>query len=92
MTTPRIGDTVHYRKAGTQTDLDSTDTFPDQCMAALVTATNGTATNLRVHEPNACVSFGVHDIPYDTESITVNGAHGRPVIEQYTPGTWHHIH
>lgn len=34
----------------------------------------------------------VGDTVHDRDSITMNEADGRHAIEQYAPGTWHHIH
>lgn len=91
MTTPRIGDTVHYRSHGSPVLNDGTQTYPDRCRAAIVTDTTDIPDIIIVCVLNPT---GIHHdkVRHDTESITVNGAHGRPVIEQYTPGTWHHIH
>lgn len=75
MRTPRIGDTVHYTAHPPN---------EPECWAAIIVKadTHNGKTNLRVLEPNASVSFGVHDIPADP----ANG------WEDFTPGTWHHTH
>jgi hypothetical protein len=86
---PRIGDTVHYVLTGPN----------NPCCAALVCdiINGGQSLNLRVNEPNASVSFGVHAITYDpntTNLLQVYGADGTLVIEEtnFTPGTWHPTH
>lgn len=94
MTTPRIGDTVHYRDESGYGD----------CLAAIANAVldprhvtvrnainGGTHLNLTIFG-----ATGVHNrvnIPYDTDGaiLTADGD-THPSFGGFTPRTWHHIH
>lgn len=80
MTTPRIGETVHYTLTGAE----------NPCCAALIcdVLNGGEFLTLRVYEPNASVSFGAHQARADPGM----GWHDFTPDTPFTPGTWHHIH
>lgn len=84
MTTPRIGDTVHYRARREE----------PHCVASVVTDVHGSGriSTATIHpgEPTlqhkTIVNYDTDGAWVDEDGDTYPHGHG------FTPGTWHHIH
>lgn len=104
MTTPRIGDTVHYTSHGTPTLTDGTRAYTPLCRAAIITALGSSQDDIVARAPNRAVIYRQPaDTTTDTADLCVLNPEGMyfnrgiPTDtangwEDFTPGTWHMIH
>lgn len=90
MTTPRIGDTVHYTSHGTPLLADGTRAYHPHCRAAIVTAHGDPHIALAILNPTGM--FFDTDVPADPEMEAAENLPGAPPHTIYTPGTWHYQH
>lgn len=93
MTTPRIGDTVHYTEGGGQADLDSTILLPTYCCAAIITDVYTSEGNDGVVDLFAFPRLRNDPYPHPKQAVHHDTHDGSiRVTTRPTPGTWHHIH
>lgn len=98
MTTPRIGDTVHYVSHGTPIQSNGTQAYRSLCRAAIITAwvqddtpsTGPAIASITVLNPTGM--FFIEQCVHDRDAEATSYPFKPLDTDNLTPGTWHHIH